>query len=307
MSDTNPRAAVHSIGHYALVVPSLEDARHFHLAFGLNVVDHGDRLDVMTSDEQVWARILPGEHRHLAYLSFHCYEQDFETIRAQLDAAGAVPAENAPYASGHGLWYHDPDGNLIQVRIGPKTSPSTKPDVTHVHIGADARGALFRDEVQQVRPRRLSHVALFTPDVSRALDFYGRALGLRLSDRSGDLVAFTHAPHGSDHHLVAFAASAAKGWHHASWDVGSVDEVGQGAAQMAAAGFTQGWGTGRHVLGSNYFHYVRDPWGSFCEFSCDMDFISAGTTWPAGDHAPENSMHQWGPEVPQWFVQNTEA
>ena len=27
------------------------------------------------------------------------------------------------------------------------------------------------------------------------------------------------------------------------------------------------------VLGSNYFHYVRDPWGSFAEYSCDIDYI----------------------------------
>lgn len=307
MSDNQHRAAVHSIGHYALVVPNLEDARHFHAAFGLSMVDHGDRLDAMTSDDQIWARFFPGERRELAYLSFHCYESDYETIRNQVEAVGARFADNAPYASGTGLWFHDVDGNLVQVRVGPKTSPSAKPSLDSVHVGADARGALFRNQVATVRPRRLSHVALFTPDLPRALDFYQRALGLRLSDRSGDMVAFTHAPHGCDHHLVAFAASPAKGWHHASWDVSSIDQVGQGAAQMAAAGFAEGWGTGRHVLGSNFFHYVRDPWGSFCEYSADMDYISAGTAWPAGDHAPEDSMHQWGPDVPPWFARNTEA
>ncbi|BDB28673.1 VOC family protein (plasmid) [Cupriavidus sp. P-10] len=307
MTETTRHAAIHSIGHYALTVPNLEDARHFHTAFGLTVVDHGDRLDVLTPDEQLWARFFPGERRQLAYLSFHCYEEDYETIRSQLEAAKVRFADNAPYASGRGMWFQDPDGNLVQVKVGPKTSPSEKPPVDSVHVGADARGALFRNEVAIVRPRRLSHVALFTPDVTRALDFYASALGLRLSDRSGDMVAFTHAPHGSDHHLVAFAASPARGWHHASWDVASIDQVGQGAAQMAAAGYAEGWGTGRHVLGSNFFHYVRDPWGSFCEYSADMDYISAGAAWPAGDHPPENSMHQWGPEVPPWFVQNTEA
>ncbi|RZT36858.1 VOC family protein [Cupriavidus agavae] len=306
MSD-NQHAAVHSIGHYALIVPGLEEARQFHTSFGLSVIDHGDRLDATTPDDQVWARFFPGERRELAYLSFHCFEADYEGLRGQIEAAGGRPADNAPHASGIGIWFHDPDGNLIQVRVGPKTSPFAKPAIESVHVGSDARGALFRHQVPAVRPRRLSHVALFTPDLPRALAFYNRALGLRLSDRSGDLVAFTHAPHGSDHHLVAFASSPAKGWHHASWDVASVDQVGQGAAQMAAAGYVEGWGTGRHVLGSNFFHYVRDPWGSFCEYSADMDYISAGTTWPAGDHAPEDSMHQWGPAVPPWFGLNTEA
>ena len=145
------------------------------------------------------------------------------------------------------------------------------------------RGSHTRSASKQVKPRRLSHVLLFTPDVLGALDFYARALGLRLSDKSIDIIAFTHAPHGSDHHLVAFAKSSARGWHHSAWDVENVNMVGEGASQMHAAGFSKGWGTGRHVLGSNYFHYVQDPWGSFCEYSADIDFVSAGHEWPAGD------------------------
>ena len=34
-------------------------------------------------------------------------------------------------------------------------------------------------------------------------------------------------------------------------------------------------GVGRHVLGSNYFYYVQDPWGSFAEYSYDIDFVPA--------------------------------
>ena len=165
----------------------------------------------------------------------------------------------------------------------------------------------MRSEVVTVRPRRMSHVLLFTPDTLRAVSFYEQALGLKLSDKSADIIAFTHAPHGSDHHLLAFVKSPAKGWHHVSWDVEDVDEVGRGAAQMAAAGFKEGWGTGRHVLGSNFFHYVRDPWGSFSEYSADMDFVPAGSQWPAGDFHPEDSFYQWGPDAPDYFVKNTEV
>ncbi len=104
---------------------------------------------------------------------------------------------------------------------------------------------------------------MFCSDISRAIRFYHAVVGLRLSDRSGDGVAFMHGIHGSDHHMVAFAKSDGPGLHHLSWDVGSIHEVGLGAMQMADRGFSAGWGMGRHVLGSNYFHYVRDPWGSY--------------------------------------------
>ena len=124
-----------------------------------------------------------------------------------------------------------------------------------------------------MRPRRLSHVLIFTADVDASIKFYERTLGLRLSDRASDLVAFMHGIHGSDHHLLALVKSSAPGFHHCSWDVASINDIGLGAMRMADKGCTKGWGLGRHVLGSNYFHYVRDPWGSFSEYSCDIDYI----------------------------------
>jgi catechol 2,3-dioxygenase-like lactoylglutathione lyase family enzyme len=299
-------AGVHSIDHFALNVPSLDDAERFFTAFGLDVArknGHGGQLELRAADGWRWVRVLPAACKSLAYLSFNCFAHDLDALRAQTQAAGAsfVPGNV------EGFWFHDPDGNLVQVKAGPKTSPSSKTPRMVEGTEADRRGNCTRSEVKRVMPNRLSHVLLFSPDVPGAVSFYETALGLRLSDKSLDLIAFTHAPHGSDHHLVAFAKSSARGWHHAAWDVDDINRVGEGAAQMAAAGYAKGWGTGRHVLGSNYFHYVEDPWGSFCEYSADIDFVSAGHAWPAGDFAPEDSLYLWGPPVPDNFIRNTEA
>ena len=127
--------------------------------------------------------------------------------------------------------------------------------------------------------------------MTKAIDFYARVLGMRLSDHSGAGIAFLHGIHGSDHHMVAFAHSDAPGFHHLSWDVGSVDEIGMGAMHMLDHGYDRGWGLGRHVLGSNYFHYVRDPWGSFAEYSADIDYVPVDCDWKSGDHPPENSFY----------------
>lgn len=303
------RVAVHSIDHFALNVPSLSEAERFFSAFGLDVARVEEALDIRAGDGHRWARILPSDGKSLAYLSFNCFEGDLPKIRRQLMAAGATVKPNSLEATSEtgSIWFNDPDGNLIQVRVGPKTTPHEKTSLVHTEVASDSRGSCMRSELGKVRPRRMSHVLLFTPDTLRAVDFYEYGLGLRLSDRSADIIAFTHAPHGSDHHLLAFVKSTAKGWHHVAWDVASIDEVGTGATQMAAAGYREGWGTGRHVLGSNYFHYVRDPWGSFSEYSADMDFVSAGTQWPAGDFLPEDSLYQWGPDVPDYFIRNTET
>jgi catechol 2,3-dioxygenase-like lactoylglutathione lyase family enzyme len=302
-------ASVHSIDHFALNVPSVDDAARFFTTFGLQVVPDAEQketLIIRAADGHCWARVLPSSSKSLAYLSFNCFENDLDRIRDQVTSSGATLEEDVSRDTA-GFWFRDPDGNLIQVKIGPKTSPSSKVRSMLAGAPADERGSHSRSQSKVVRPRRLSHVLLFTPDVLRALAFYERALGLRLSDKSLDIIAFTHAPHGSDHHLVAFAKSTARGWHHAAWDVDNVNEVGEGAAQMAAAGYTRGWGTGRHVLGSNYFHYVQDPWGSFCEYSADIDFVSADHPWPAGDFPPEDSLYLWGPAVPEDFICNTEA
>ncbi|AMM18783.1 metapyrocatechase (plasmid) [Burkholderia sp. PAMC 28687] len=304
-----PQAAVHSIDHFALNVPSIDDAERFFGAFGLDVTLSGtnlQELELRAADGHCWAHILPSSKKSLAYLCFNCFADDLDAIRMQVQASGA-PFDGGLAHDPSGFWFHDPDGNLIQVKAGPKTSPSTKTPSVVAGSPADERGSHTRSALRQVRPRRLSHVLLFTPNVLRALRFYGETLGLCLSDKSVDIIAFTHAPHGSDHHLVAFAKSTARGWHHSAWDVENVNQVGQGATQMAAAGFDKGWGTGRHVLGSNYFHYVEDPWGSFCEYSADIDFVSAGFAWPAGDFPPEDSLYLWGPIVPANFIHNTEA
>ncbi|MEF3100624.1 glyoxalase/bleomycin resistance protein/dioxygenase superfamily protein [Raoultella ornithinolytica] len=294
---------VHSIDHFALFVPSLEEAAFFYDHFGLTTRSTEEGLQLAAADGHTWAKILPAERKSLAYISFLCFEQDYDALIRQVRASGGEPE----FVDDVGFWFSDPDGNRLNVRPGKKTIPDTRREVPFQPKSTDTRGTVTRDAVKKIRPHRLSHVLLFSPDVPRAIRFYQQALGLNLSDFSQDIIAFMHARHGCDHHLVAFAKSSSKGFHHAAWEVDSIDDVGNGASQMAAAGYKAGWGTGRHCLGSNYFHYVRDPWGSFFEYSADIDFISANTSWPAGDFPPENSLYLWGPDVPPDFIHNSEA
>ena len=297
-----PVRGVHSIDHFALFVPSLTEADYFYNSFGLNTARSEAGLTLGAADGHTWAHILPGERKSLAWICFHCYAEDYDALLDQVRACGAVPE----FPDEAGFWFRDPDGNRINIRVGKKTLPDAKRIAPLPTAPADARGTVTRDRVAKITPRRLSHILLFSPDVTRATDFYQRAIGLNMSDFSQDVIAFMHARHGCDHHLVAFAKSGGKGFHHAAWEVDTINDVGNGATQMARAGFKEGWGTGRHCLGSNYFHYVRDPWGSFCEYSADIDYISANTAWPTGNFLPENALYLWGPDVPPWFIHNTE-
>ena len=154
-------------------------------------------------------------------------------------------------------------------------------------------------------PRRLGHVLLFTSDIARQVDFYTRVLGLKLSDRSQEIIAFLRCT--TDHHNLALLASTAPGFHHASFEVGGVDEIALSAAAMADRGWQPGWGLGRHVIGSNFFYYIRDPWGSFAEYFYDLDHIPESCAWEPRNFPPEDALYVWGPPVPADFAENKEA
>lgn len=300
--DDAARFGIHSIDHFCLDVPELDEARRFLQAFGLRVADRAGGIDVRARDgDHVWARIEQGPCKRLRYLSFNCYLEELAGLRAQAQVEGVQVRDE-----GEGFWFHDPDGNLLQIKPGPKTSPDGKSPNIARQVLPNVRGALGRAQRPRAAPTRLSHILMFTTDLDRSLAFYQRVLGLHLSDRSGDIVAFMHGRHGSDHHLVAFVRDAHKGWHHSAWDVPGIDDIGWGSEQMREAGFREGWGICQHTLGSNYFYYVRDPWGSFWEYSAHMDYVSAGACWASGDHPPEDALYMWGPEMPAYFIENVE-
>jgi len=304
----SPLLAVHSVDEFVFGVPDLAPARHFYTSFGLDVRDEGGGLALYTfGHPHRWGRILQqGPRKRLLWISMGIHAEDAPRFAQHLDRLGVQRIAPPAGADAGGIWIAGPDGLALQLKVAPKSSPSAPAPQAQPQPCANVGRAPTRSKVRQVRPLHLSHLLMFSADVVAATRFYVDVLGLRVSDTSGDIIAFIHSPHGSDHHLVAFAKSHAPGLHHSSWDVGSIHEVGLGAEQMRGAGWSQGWGVGRHVLGSNYFHYVRDPWGSFCEYSCDIDFIPADLDWPAADHDPQDSLYVWGPSVPEDFITNHE-
>jgi catechol 2,3-dioxygenase len=299
---------VHSVDHFHFTVPELARAKSFYGEFGLDVGHKSELLTLRTFDHpQIWGTIGEGPRKKFGHISFGAFEDDIERFAAHFQSVGVKRLDPPAGTDSNGLWLRDHDGVLIEIKGAAKSSPDEKTQFSFQSAPGGERGARLRSVMPRTRPRRLAHVLLFTSDVRKAIEFYTRVLGMRLSDHSGDNIAFLHGIHGSDHHMIAFARSDAPGHHHFSWDVGSVDEIGAGAMHMLEKGFVKGWGLGRHVLGSNYFHYVQDPWGSFSEYSADIDYIPATCDWPSDDHEPEDSFYAWGPNVPDDFVHNYEA
>ncbi len=300
---------VHSLQRFVMSVSALDEAERFYRAFGLDVRRAGGVLELRAyGDPHCWGVIHGnGEPKRLQFLTFGIFADDADAFAARIANHGAK-REPHPLGTRDGMWLADADGVAIQLVVASNVSPAAKPAPDAPPPVPPGKGAApARSRAEPVRPRRLSHVLRFTPDVMRMVRFCTDVLGLRLSDHSGDVIAFTHALHGSDHHVMAFAKSDRPGLHHSSWEVRSVDEVGRGSEQMRDAGYADGWGVGRHVLGSNYFYYVRDPWKSWAEYSFDIDYVPPGVDWKAADHPAEDSIYVWGPPMPPEFIANFEA
>jgi catechol 2,3-dioxygenase-like lactoylglutathione lyase family enzyme len=308
--------SVHSLLSYALEVPDVEIGLKFYTDFGLDmgVAAPGRvalRCHGRSRDQVVLLR--GGEPRkRLHHVELGASSEGIEAIQRRLRDREA-PVQGAPVGfEATGVWLHDANGVLLHVVECNRDTglPIEAPFVINspghqVRVGRPAVPP--RNEIGPVRPRRLGHVLIFTQSVERSIEFYGTVLGLRLSDRSGEGIAFMHCAGGSEHHVIALAKSRGSGFHHASFEVGTPDEVGLGGSRMTDKGYGPNWGFGRHAIGSNFFWYIRDPWNSYAEYYCDMDYIPAEADWRARDWAPEDSLHSWGPNPPEDFVKNYEA
>jgi catechol 2,3-dioxygenase-like lactoylglutathione lyase family enzyme len=193
---------VHSVDRFHFAVPDLAIAKNFYGEFGLEIDEDGGLLAMKTpGNPHVWVTLSEGPRKKLGHISFGVFDDDFDRFAQLLQAFGVKRLDPPPGVETNGLWFHDHDGNLVEIKVAAKSSPNEKSDLSELSIGPGQRGAPFRRDVARVTPRRLAHVLLFTRDVEKAVQFYTRTLGLRLSDRSGDGIAFLHGIHGSDHHI----------------------------------------------------------------------------------------------------------
>jgi catechol 2,3-dioxygenase-like lactoylglutathione lyase family enzyme len=307
---------IRSLNHIGLTVPSLEIGRAFYECAGLETSTSGNDLVFRCEGrDQDQVRLIEGPKKRLAYVSFGTSKDELDKLKKRLEAA-EVKLHDAPFAVPFGgIWFKDPDGDWINVQEA-EAAPSTLPVPVEVNSPQRYRRVGIRacdasSSHKRTRPRRLGHLIKFSPDVDRAVRFYNEVLGLLISDRALDIIAFLRSPFGGDHHMLGIAKSSHTGLHHMSFEVGDLDEIEMGAQHLLASGYSDGYGLGRHGAGSNYFHYIRDPWNSLIEYFWDIDIIPEGAEWtPMG--ANENEVRAvleavWsGMPAPKEFVVNFE-
>ncbi|MFO0986133.1 MAG: VOC family protein [Alphaproteobacteria bacterium] len=299
-----------SLQHAALTVPDLEVGRAFYEGMGLETAQLGDSLVFCCPGRaQNQVRLVEGKKKRLAHVSFGTTAAELPGLVRALEAGGTKLIDSPYKAGGDGIWFRDPDGDLVNVVAAPD-QPQSRPPVALNNAGdfkrLGRRGAPNRDI--EATPRRLGHVLKFSLDLQRAIDFYTGKLGMKLSDRIGNLAAFLRFGGDSDHHTLALAQSQGTGLHHMSFEMGNLDQIQFCAQRMIDKGYRDGWGVGRHIYGSNYFHYIRDPWNSLVEFFWDIDFIPGNAHWEVENaEAGPESLYQWATmPPPEDFLANFE-
>jgi catechol 2,3-dioxygenase-like lactoylglutathione lyase family enzyme len=298
--------AVQGLLHYALEVPDPAIGRGFYQDFGLeDCSDRITRLRPFGLKREV-VQLYPGPRKRLHHFAFSAPGEHLQAVRDSL-ARNKVAEIDAPRgAPDGGVWLRDPGGYAINVR--PEAMEVPPPDAA---IPWNSPGRPQRvnqrgcpEEDYAAKPRRLGHILLFTVSLDRDIDFYTRVLGMKLTDRAENDIAFLRCS--TDHHNLAIVTSPGPGFHHASYEVGSVDEVAMGAQRMLARGWKPASGLGRHVIGSNFFYYIYDPWDSMVEYYVDMDHVSPELPWEPRNFPAGEGIRRWGQLDPEEFAQNHE-
>jgi catechol 2,3-dioxygenase-like lactoylglutathione lyase family enzyme len=285
---------LHRLASVTIGVPHVDDTARYYAEFGL--AQDGDRFSTADGGEQL--RIVEAPSRRLIELVIGADDpDDLDRVADRLARLG-FPSQRHPGGI-RAVEIHS--GVRVVVELSPRISqdpavapPSNGPG--RAERTNDRAPAIRRRG--PIRPRKLGHVVVGSPDADASERFFVDGIGFKVSDRVPGLATFLRCS--TDHHNLLIQPSPVAFLHHTSWQVNDIDEVGRGASRMLEGHPERHtWGLGRHSIGSNFFWYLRDPAGNFSEYYSDMDTITDDQLWTPGTWEPSlRALYAWGPDVP---------
>jgi catechol 2,3-dioxygenase len=164
-----------------------------------------------------------------------------------------------------------------------------------------------------VKPQRLDHFNIFSPDVQRSLDFYA-GLGFRLTEYAEEdgpdgRIAAGWMHRKGNVHDIAFTNGIGPRLHHICYWTPSALDIIHLCDLLATTGHVSNLerGPGRHGISNAFFLYVRDPDGHRIElYNSDyqtMDPDHEPIRWSLRDPRRQTL---WGAPAPKsWFEEGT--
>lgn len=213
-------------------------------------------------------------------------------LRFAAPAEGTGPLEERLRARGH-AYAPDPAGGIafedtggLRLRCAPVVAGDAPPPAG-------------------LRPRRLGHANLKTPDPPAAAAFYEQVLGMRTSEQIGEWLYFLRF--GAEHHNIGLRGGERGDLHHLGFELAGWESYRPLLDRLADQGHQVEYGPGRHEIGRNMFVYLRDPHsGLRIELFADMAHIRDEHAYVARRWNPEDrltrTINRWGPLPPESFL-----
>jgi catechol 2,3-dioxygenase-like lactoylglutathione lyase family enzyme len=217
--------SLHGLAEMTLGVPNVDATKQFYREFGLAESDNGMFASADGGDQ---LRVVDSPYRRLVEFALAADDSDdIQRIRA------------AAHANDIAVTDHD-DGSISMLEpiVGIGAKVAVRPRIVQPEAytwkamnspGNPARSgtrapAIFNEG--SARPRKLGHVLYTSPDFEASMRFLTDVLGFKISDTSAGMIAFLRCS--TDHHNVGLINAPAPFFHHSSWQVNDVDEIGQG-------------------------------------------------------------------------------
>lgn len=294
---------LHRLTSITLAVPDVDASTGFFTDFGLRRSEHHPgRLATRDGGEQI--ELVEGPRRALPRLGVGAEGAD-DLAHIADRAARSAMAEVVEVSDACVSVRDAATGLLVEVTVAPPyISPESahtfnRPGTTPERIDVPAESVLATDPVQ---PSNLTHVVYGTPDQPATLAFFTDVLGFEISDQIPGIIAFTRC--GEVHHNVAIQAAPVAFPHHIAFEVDDIDDVVRGGQHMVDIDPERHmWGVGRHAIGSNWYWYLRDPSGTFVEYTSDIDRITAQDLYQPKEWDGHEFLYSFGPPPPPEFVE----
>ena len=144
-------------------------------------------------------------------------------------------------------------------------SPGARPGRPANVIGAN--------QDAEARPRTLSHIVYFVPDMDKMANFYIDRLKFVVTDKFNNAGPFLRPQANWDHHCLFMIQTPEymQGLEHVAFHMQGPTDLMLAGSRMVKKGYESFWGPGRHKFGSNWFWYFNSPLGTHIEYDADMD------------------------------------
>jgi catechol 2,3-dioxygenase-like lactoylglutathione lyase family enzyme len=159
------------------------------------------------------------------------------------------------------------------------------------------------DETAEAKPRTLSHVVYFTPDMEKMAAFYIDRLGFVITDKFPNTGPFLRPQANHDHHVLFMLQTPEymQGLEHLAFHMQGPTELMLAGSRMVKKGYESFWGPGRHKFGSNWFWYFNSPLGTHVEYDADMDLHDGDWVHREAPASAENSQMFLFENVEKWM------